>query len=106
MNTINEVTLIIVCYNSDKLIEKNLLELKKFKIVIVDNSKSKKTFDLVKDFPNINYIQTDKNIGYGQANNLGVKKAKTPFVMILNPDILINSEAIKILHERTLTHIY
>ena len=37
MNIYNEVTLVIVCFNSDKLIEKNLNELKKFKIVIIDN---------------------------------------------------------------------
>ena len=100
MSLYSEVTLIIVCFNSNKLIEKNLIELKKFKIIIIDNSNSKKTFNLVKDLPNIDYIQTNKNIGYGKANNLGVRKAKTPFIMILNPDILINSNAIQILYER------
>ena len=104
MNIYNEVTLIIVCFNSDKLIQKNLSELKKFKIIIIDNSKSKKTFDLIKDFPNIDYFQTNKNLGYGKANNLGVNKATTPFIMILNPDILINHQAIQILHEKF--HLY
>ncbi len=104
MNIYNEVTLIIVCFNSEKLIQKNLIELKKFKTIIIDNSKSKKTFDLVKDFPNIDYLQTDKNLGYGQANNLGVNRATTPFIMILNPDILINYQAIQILYEKF--HLY
>ena len=104
MNIYNEVTLIIVCFNSEKLIQKNLIELKKFKTIIIDNSKSKKTFDLVKDFPNIDYLQTDKNIGYGQANNLGVNRATTPFIMILNPDILINYQAIQILYKKF--HLY
>jgi GT2 family glycosyltransferase len=104
MNIYDEVTLIIVCFNSEKLIRKNLNELKKFKIIIIDNSKSKKTFDLVKNFQNIDYLQTNKNLGYGQANNLGVNRATTPFIMILNPDILINFRAIKILHEKF--HLY
>ncbi len=104
MNIYDEITLIIVCFNSEKLIKKNLNELKKFKIIIIDNSKSKKTFDLVKDFKNIDYLQTNKNLGYGKANNLGVNRATTPFIMILNPDILIDHRAIEILHEKF--HLY
>ena len=100
----NDVTLLIVCYNSEILIKKNLKELKKFKTILIDNSNSKQTFNLIKDFPNINYIKTTKNWGYGQANNLGAKKASTPFIMILNPDILINSDAIKILFEKYLKY--
>ena len=100
INIYKDITLLIVCYNSEILIKQNLNELKKFKTIIIDNSNSSETFNLIKDFPNINYIKTNKNLGYGQANNLGAKKASTPFIMILNPDILINSGAIKILYER------
>ncbi len=104
MNIFDDVTLVIVCFNSEKLIQKNLNILKKFKIILIDNSKSKKTFDLVKDLPNINYLKSNKNLGYGQANNLGVDKATTPFIMILNPDILINVQAIEVLYEKF--HLY
>lgn len=104
INIYKDITLLIVCYNSEILIKQNLNELKKFKTIIIDNSNSSETFNLIKDFPNINYIKTTKNLGYGQANNLGAKKASTPFIMILNPDILINSGAIKILYERYLKY--
>ena len=104
MNIYNQVTLIIVCFNSEKLIQKNLNELKRFKTIIIDNSKSKKIFDLVKDFPNIDYLKVNKNLGYGKANNLGVDRANTPFIIILNPDILINYQAIQILHDKF--HLY
>lgn len=99
-----EVSLIIVCYNSEKLIQQNLSELQKFTTIIVDNSKSNKLFDLVKNFSNINYIKTNNNIGYGKANNLGAQNAKTPFIMILNPDIIVNSEAIEILCKKYLQY--
>ena len=39
-------------------------------------------------------------MGYGVGNNLGAYRASTPFIMILNPDILINVNAIKILYEK------
>ena len=45
----NDVTLLIVCYNSEILIKKNLKELKKFKTILIDNSNSKQTFNLIKD---------------------------------------------------------
>ena len=40
MNIYNDITLIIVCFNSYKLIQKNLSEISKFKTIIIDNSKS------------------------------------------------------------------
>ncbi len=98
MNIYKEITLIIVCFNSYKLIEKNLSEISKFKTIIVDNSKSDEIRLLVKGVKNINYIKTKKNLGYGKGNNLGVLESKTPFILILNPDILVESESIKILY--------
>ena len=98
MNIYNDITLIIVCFNSYKLIKKNLSEISKFKTIIVDNSKSDEIRLLVKGVKNIKYIKTKKNLGYGKGNNLGVSESKTPFILILNPDILVESESIKILY--------
>ena len=86
MSVYTDVTLVIVCFNSENLIKKNLNELKKFNAILIDNSNSIKTFELVKDLQNVTYLKTFKNIGYGKANNIGVKKSNTPYIMILNPD--------------------
>ena len=99
MNIYNDITLIIVCFNSYKLIQKNLSEISKFKTIIVDNSKSDEIRSLVEEVKNIKYIKTKKNLGYGKGNNLGVSESKTPFILILNPDILVDSESIKILYK-------
>jgi N-acetylglucosaminyl-diphospho-decaprenol L-rhamnosyltransferase len=32
---------------------------------------------------------SDKNIGMGAGNNLGLKNVKTDFVLILNPDVIL-----------------
>ena len=53
MNIFNDITLIIVCYNSYKLIQKNLSEISKFKTIIVDNSKSDEIRLLVEGIKNI-----------------------------------------------------
>ena len=104
MSIYNDVTLIVVCFKSEELIKSNLKELKKFKTIIVDNSNSKETYNLVKDVPSIEYIKTIKNIGYGRANNLGVKNAKTPYIMIINPDVVIDSDSIGLLYEKYLSY--
>ena len=99
MNIYNDITLIIVCFNSYKLIQKNLSEISKFKTIIVDNTKSDEIRLLVEGVKNIKYIKTKKNLGYGKSNNLGVSESTTPFILILNPDILVKSEAIEILYK-------
>ncbi len=99
MNIYNDITLIIVCFNSYKLIQKNLSEISKFKTIIVDNSKSDEIRLLVEGLKNIKYIKTKKNLGYGKGNNLGVSESKTPFILILNPDILVESVSIEILYK-------
>lgn len=100
MDIYKNLTLIIVCYKSSILIKKNLENLKIFKTIIVDNSNCEETYNLVKNFDNIKYIKTTKNLGYGQANNLGISYADSKFILILNPDILINEESILTLYNK------
>ena len=96
----NNITIIIVCFKSYELIKKNLKTLKVFKTIIIDNSNCEKTHNLVKDSNNIRFIKTKNNLGYGRANNLGVSLAKTQFVLILNPDIVVDILAIRALYDK------
>ena len=94
INIYKDITLILVTYRSEKLIIKNLEVLKKFPVVIIDNSNSDELEKIIFDYGNIDLIKSSKNLGYGAANNLGISKASTPFILIINPDILINEDAI------------
>ncbi|NCF84215.1 MAG: glycosyltransferase [Verrucomicrobiaceae bacterium] len=56
-------------------------------IVVVDGA----SFDgcgemLATEFPEVLFIQSEENIGFGQCNNLGVSHATGDTVMLLNPD--------------------
>ena len=53
MNIYDKITIILVSYNSDKLISKNIEVLKKFPSIIVDNSKSNKLNNIIREFKNI-----------------------------------------------------
>ena len=98
MSIYKDITLIIVSYKSEKLIIQNLQILKKFPTIIINNSKTNEFNTLINDFKNIELILSDSNLGYGKANNLGVNKSKTPYVLIVNPDILLNEQLINTLY--------
>ena len=56
------------------------------------------------DFKNIKLITPDLNLGYGKANNLGVNKSKTTYILIVNPDILLNEQLINTLYSEFLNY--
>lgn len=99
MNIHKNITLIMVTYRSEDLILKNINILKKFKLIIVDNSNSKKLDSIVKNYDNIKLIISNKNLGYGKAANLAVSFANTEFIMTINPDLILNEDGIKNLME-------
>ena len=99
MNIYDDLTLVIVSYRSEKLILKNLDILKKFKTIIIDNSNSSELELIVKYINNIAIIKSPKNLGYGKAVNLAIKNVDTTFILIINPDLILNEDSIKILFE-------
>ncbi len=61
-----------------------------FEIIVVDNDEeSVIEKELLKLFPDVKYIKSPSNLGYGGGNNLGAKYAKGEYLFILNPDTLV-----------------
>ena len=87
----NQITVIIVTYQTSKEILLRCLNSidKKIKIIIIENSKKfKDQVIFLKKFRNLKIICTGSNLGYGKGNNLGLRKVKTKYALILNPDSL------------------
>ena len=80
----NDITIVTVLYNSNKLAQTFFNNLENFKIIVVDNGKNKKILEKIKDYKNIKIISKNKNIGYGSAVNFAVKNVTTRFFLILN----------------------
>lgn len=103
MNT--KVYSIVVTYNGAKWIQKcfsSLVESKVdgvHKILVVDNGSKDDTIQILKkDYPEVIIIETGKNLGFGQANNIGIEKAianDADFVFLLNQDAWIDSNTIQ-----------
>ncbi len=90
MKNLKDLTVLIVTYKTDKKILLNCVKSinKRVKILIVENSKNFKDISIFKKFRNIKIICSGANLGYANGNNFGLKKIKTKYVLILNPDVL------------------
>lgn len=64
-----------------------------YEIIVVDNNSHDGCLEMVKerfvDEPHIKTIQSNKNLGMGAGNNLGIRQTQGEFVLILNPDITV-----------------
>lgn len=94
MNLCENVTIIIVTYESQAIAQNLASSLANYhNIVIVDNASKDLTMKtLTKLLSNATFIKNDKNLGFGSANNIGVALAKTPYVLLINPDCEITEE--------------
>lgn len=104
MSIYDEITLIIVSYKSENLIQKNIDIIKKFQTIIVENSSSTKIDNLVNGSANIKLLKPKKNLGYGRANNLAVSVSETPYVLIVNPDVYLEEKYIEELYKAYLRY--
>ncbi len=92
----DNLTIVIVTLKSDKVIHKCLKSIDpKIKKIIVENSYNERFIeDLKEKYNNIDCYLTGKNLGMGAGNNFGIKKSNTKFVMILNPDTILNFDTL------------
>ncbi|HRN27753.1 MAG: glycosyltransferase [Ignavibacteriaceae bacterium] len=91
-----DLSIIIVNYNVKEFlqnlihsIEKASLNLTK-EILIVDNASDDGSVEFIKEkFPQIKLIANQKNLGFGKANNIGLKQANGKYILLINPDTLV-----------------
>ena len=98
----NSITIIIVLYRENyNILYKTLDKIRDFKKIIIDNSNNTELKNKVEsNFDIEKYILNKKNIGFSAGYNQGVKLCKTDFLLILNPDCIIDSKSIIKLHEK------
>ena len=95
------VSVIVLNYNAGELLLNCIKSIKKsayknLEIIVVDNISTDKSQEICKEkYPNIKLIQNDENFGYCEGNNIGIRKARGDFIMILNPDTIVEPNCIK-----------
>ncbi len=96
-----KISVVIVTYNGDQWIEEVIKSLYsstiEVKIIVVDNNSSDKTISIVKRYNDVDLTELKTNLGFGPANNIGLKKsyeAEFDYVFLLNQDAWINPNTI------------
>lgn len=90
------ITAGIVTYNNADTIYKCIDEIVKttdgqdFKLYVYDNGSVDGTVEIIRNnFPQVELICGEKNLGFGRAHNQIVKKVSSRFHVIINPDLFV-----------------
>jgi len=92
-----DVTIVITSFKSDAIIKNCIKSVDgQCQILVVENSNNfefKKNIEA--EFKNVECILAGENLGYGKANNIGLKKTKTKYALILNPDASLRNTTLQ-----------
>ena len=95
------VSVIVLNYNAGELLLNCIESIKKsayknLEIIVVDNISTDKSQETCKEkYSDIKLIQNDENFGYCEGNNIGIRAAKGDYIIILNPDTIVESNWIE-----------
>jgi len=92
---LNNITFIIVTYNSEEVINNCLDSIpKEAAKIIIENSKNIETKKYLENkYDNIKVILSENN-GMGSSNNKGINLSKTQFAFIINPDTIFKKDTL------------
>ena len=92
-----DLTIVFSSYQSQHLLNKIIGKFnKKYKILVIENSLDTKVKKILESkFKNTEVIIPNKNLGLAKSYNLAIRKSKTNYVFLNNPDIEINNQEIK-----------
>lgn len=92
------VSVIVVNYNGKDFLDRCLSSLlmtdySNFEVILVDNGSSDGNLDFVKDKfghnPRLKTIKNTVNLGFAEANNIGIRHAQGKYVVLLNNDTVV-----------------
>ena len=98
-----KITGSVVTYNNDKTIERCLRSVLKetadkdyeFELYVYDNGSSDKTVSIIEEqFPQVNLVKDTENKGFGAGHNAIIKRVKSDYHFVINPDIYLDMDTI------------
>lgn len=94
-----KLSVVIVNYNVKYFLEQCLHSVQKAikgidaEVFVVDNNSVDGSTNLVGEkFPEVILIENEKNVGFAKANNQVIRQAKGEYVLLLNPDTVVEED--------------
>lgn len=102
-----DITIIVLSYNTREITNTCLQKIKqatkycetvlhnKVYTIVVDNgSHDGSVTSIRKNHPFVKLIALKKNVGFGPGNNIAMKQAKTPYILLLNSDAFLEKDTL------------
>jgi GT2 family glycosyltransferase len=95
-----EVTAVVVNWNSGTWTRTCLAHLEAQtvpvgRIILVDNGSTDGSVEWLRATPGIELIPLGENVGFAAANNVGIARCRSEFVLLVNPDVELASDYVE-----------
>ena len=94
-----QISVVIVNYNVKEYLEQALLSLQRalenisHEIYVVDNASVDDSVAHIRQrFPDVQMIECKENLGFGRANNVALELVKGEYVVLINPDTVVQED--------------
>lgn len=97
-----DLSIIIVNYNVRYFLEHCLRSVQsacngiEAEVIVVDNNSVDGSVEMLREkFPWVQTIASKENLGFSKGNNLGIQKAKGRYLLLLNPDTVVEEDTFR-----------
>ena len=94
-----DLSVVIVNYNVREFLEQALRSVERasagldIEVFVVDNNSVDGSVEMVQErFPAVRLIANPENVGFGRANNQALREARGRYLLILNPDTIVQED--------------
>lgn len=101
MDFLHKLAIVIVNYNVKFFLEQALITVQKAtqgikaQTIVVDNNSVDGSLEMLQEkFPNVTVIANKENVGFSRANNQGIVIADAEFILLLNPDTVLEEDTL------------
>ncbi|HTF81470.1 MAG TPA: glycosyltransferase family 2 protein, partial [Cytophagales bacterium] len=101
MDFLYKLAIVIVNYNVKFFLEQALITVQKAsvgintKIIVVDNNSVDGSVEMLREkFPEVVIIANKENVGFSRANNQGILICESEYVLLLNPDTVLQEDTL------------
>jgi GT2 family glycosyltransferase len=97
-----DVSVVIVTYNVREFLEQALRSVERasagleVETWVVDNDSADGSVEMVRErFPDVRLIANEENVGFATANNQAIREAAGRYVLVLNPDTILQEDTLR-----------
>ena len=94
-----KLSIIIVNYNVEHFLEQCLSSVRKAsqkletEVFVIDNNSVDGSIDMLRRrFPEVILLENKSNVGFARANNQAIRKANGEYILLLNPDTVVEDD--------------